>query len=136
MIELKKIYVGAAIITNDKRDKIFVTKRQGGEFDGLWEFPGGKVEEGETSSEATIREIKEELSVDISVIDFFMTIKYKYDSFHLEMDLYWSTIEKGTLILNEHSDSLWISKLNLIDLDWVPADIQLIDEIVKSNFLR
>lgn len=130
------MYVGAAVITNNSRNKILVTKRQGGEFDGLWEFPGGKVEKEETSLDATVREINEELNVDIEIIDFFTAIEYQYKYFFLKMDLYWSIIKKGEIVLNEHSDSLWVKKSELAQLDWVPADIQLIDKIINSSFLQ
>ena len=107
MIEIKKIYVAAAIIINEEKNKILITKRQGGQFDGLWEFPGGKIENGETSKEATIREIKEELSLEIEIIDYFNSIEYQYEDFYLTMHLYWSSIKSGELSLNEHSDFLW-----------------------------
>ena len=133
---MKRIHVGAAVILNSNNNKILVTKRQGGIFDSLWEFPGGKIEAGETSEEATIREIKEELSLTIEIVDYFTTIEYKYDSFDLTMDLYWSAIQSGTLSLNEHSDYMWASKEQLSGLDWVPADIQLIEKIKNSSFLQ
>lgn len=132
---MKQIHVAAAIIINENKNKILITKRQGGQFDGLWEFPGGKIEDGETSEEATIREIKEELSLTIEIVDYFTTIEYQYESFYLTMHLYWSAIESGILKLNEHSDYVWATKDQLNNLGWVPADIQLIDQIKSSSFL-
>lgn len=134
--DMKQIYVAAAVIINDNKDKILVTKRRGGPFDGLWEFPGGKIEKDETSEEATIREIQEELSLTISIVKYFTTIKYQYDSFHLTMDLHWSVVKSGKLVLNEHADYRWAFENELEDLNWVPADIQLINLIKESSFLQ
>ncbi|CAM3600287.1 (deoxy)nucleoside triphosphate pyrophosphohydrolase [Erysipelothrix urinaevulpis] len=131
---MKRIEVSAAVILQD--DKILVTKRIGEEFDGQWEFPGGKVEAGETHEETVIREIKEELSVDIKVNQYFDTITYQYDSFHLTMHLFFCEIKYGELVLNEHSDAKWLMIDELSGLDWVPADIQIVDLLKNSKYLK
>lgn len=130
---MKKINVVAAVLYDE--EKIFITKRQGGEFDGMWEFPGGKIEEGETHREALEREIMEELSVGIHVEQYLMTLQHQYETFHLTMHLYWSKIKSGELCLNEHSDGKWLLLDQLDDVNWVPADIVVVDKIKESNFL-
>ena len=129
---MKKIRVVAAVM-KDKNDKnepiIFATQRGYGEFKGGWEFPGGKIEEGETPQEALKREIKEELDTEISVMDLIDTIEYEYPTFHLSMDCFWCRIESGDLILREHEAAKWLTKDNLDSVEWLPADITLIDKI-------
>lgn len=130
---MKSIEVVAAIIVKDK--KILITKRVGGQFDGLWEFPGGKIEESETHEIALIREINEELEIKISIDRFLSTIEYNYDTFHLIMHLYFCTIVEGSIKLKEHSDGKWISPDEKENINWIPADVQVLDLISSSRFL-
>lgn len=130
---VKQINVVAAIIYSEQ--KILITKRQGGEFDGLWEFPGGKIEKDETHREALEREICEELSLGIHVEEYLMTLQHRYDTFHLTMHLYWSSIKSGQLMLNEHSDAKWVSVGELDHVHWIPADVAVVEKIKESNFL-
>ena len=116
-------------------DKILITKRSGGEFDGMWEVPGGKIESGETHREALERELMEELSICASMEQYLMTLTHQYETFHLTMHLYWTKIVSGTLTLNEHSDFKWISQEELEGVNWVPADVVVVERIIESNFL-
>lgn len=124
---MKTIYVVAAIIKDE--NKIFATQRGYGEFKGGWEFPGGKIEEGETKEEALIREIKEELDTEIQVGEYVYTVEYDYPNFHLKMDCYFCTILSGNLTLKEHDDGKWLTKETLDTVDWLPADLGLIDHL-------
>lgn len=124
---MKIIRVVAAVISSD--NKIFVTARGYGEFKGQWEFPGGKIEPGETPAEALTREIKEELDTDIKVGKFIHTIEYDYPAFHLSMDCFWCEVIKGDLILKEAEDARWLTKEQLYDVEWLPADLSLIEKI-------
>lgn len=124
---MKTIRVVAAVIRD--QDKIFATARGYGELKGGWEFPGGKIEQGETSQEALKREILEELDVEISVGELIDTIEYDYPTFHLSMECFWCTIVKGNIILKEAEDAKWLSKDKLDSVGWLPADISLIDKI-------
>lgn len=124
---MKTIEVVAAIIKKDH--KIFVTQRGYGEFKDGWEFPGGKVEKGETKQQALIREIKEELDTVIQVDFYLDTIEYDYPSFHLSMDCFVCSIVEGNLILKEHEDSKWITKEEIETLNWLPADLTIIDKV-------
>jgi len=129
---MKTIRVVAAIITaaNDKNEPIvFATERGYGEFKGGWEFPGGKIEEGETPQEALAREIREELDTEIEVGEFIETIEYDYPKFHLSMDCFFCRILKGDLVLKEHEAARWLTKEQLRDVDWLPADVTIIDDI-------
>ena len=129
---MKTIRVVAAIIkaVNEKGENIiFATQRGYGEFKGGWEFPGGKIEEGETPKEALKREIKEELDTEIVVGDLIDTIEYDYPNFHLSMDCFLAEIVSGDLVLKEHAASKWLTKEKLDSIDWLPADITLIDKI-------
>jgi len=130
---MKYVDVVAAVIYDG--DKILITKRSGGEFDGMWEFPGGKIESGETHREALERELMEELSIGASMEQYLMTLTHQYETFHLTMHLYWTKIVSGTLTLNEHSDFKWISKEELEGVNWVPADVVVVERIIESNFL-
>ncbi len=124
---MKTIEVVAAVIKDG--DKVFVTRRDYGDFENMWEFPGGKVEAGESKEAALIREIKEELELDINVSDFLITVEYDYPNFHLVMDCYLCNICGGKLKLNAHNDARWISIKELDTLNWVPADILVVDKI-------
>ena len=124
---MKTVKVVAAIIRNE--DKIFATQRGYGEFKDGWEFPGGKVEEGEKPCQALIREIKEELDTEIVTEEFLMTVEYDYPKFHLSMDCYWCKISSGDLILKEHEASRWLKKEELDSVAWLPADILVVEKI-------
>ena len=122
----------AAVIkaTNEHGEPIiFATQRGYGDFKGGWEFPGGKIEEGETPQEALKREIMEELDTEISVGELIDTVEYDYPTFHLSMDCFWCELVKGDLVLKEHEAAKWLTvdELNLVD--WLPADITLIKNI-------
>lgn len=129
---MKTIRVVAAVIKtiNEKGESsIFATQRGYGEFKGGWEFPGGKIEGGETPQEALKREIKEELDAEIAVGELIDTIEYDYPEFHLSMDCFWCEIVRGELVLKEHEDARWLTKEHLKDVQWLPADITLIERI-------
>ncbi len=129
---MKTVRVVAAIIKaeNEKGEPIiFATQRGYGEFKDGWEFPGGKIEEGETPKEALMREIREELETEIAVGELLDTLEYDYPAFHLSMDCFWAEIVSGNLILKEHEAARWLSKEELDSVEWLPADISLIDEI-------
>lgn len=126
---MKIVKVVAAIIINN--DKVFTTQRGYGEFKGGWEFPGGKIEKGETPEEALVREIYEELETKINVKEKIDTIEYDYPNFHLSMDCFICDIIEGKLILKEHEAAKWLSKDELYSVDWLPADEELIDKIKK-----
>lgn len=131
---MKTIRVVAAIIKaiNEKGEPIiFATQRGYGDFKGGWEFPGGKIEEGETPQEALVREIKEELETEIVVGELIDTIEYDYPTFHLSMDCFWAEIVSGELVLKEHEAAKWLTKDELDSVEWLPADIGLIDGMRK-----
>ena len=127
---MKTVKVVAAIIIHDQ--KIFATQRGYGEFKDGWEFPGGKIEQGETSQEALVREIKEELGAEIRVGEWIHTIEYDYPAFHLSMDCFWCEVSKGNLVLLEAEDARWLTRKQLHDVLWLPADAALIPEIEKQ----
>jgi 8-oxo-dGTP diphosphatase len=131
---MKTIKVVAAVICDalDKKEKIFATARGYGDFKGQWEFPGGKVEPGETSQQALVREIQEELATKIRVGNLITTIEYDYPAFHLSMDCFWCEVEEGELKLLEAEDARWLTKDKLNSVKWLPADVNLIAEIEKS----
>lgn len=124
---MKTIEVVAAIIRDG--DKIFATQRGYGEFKDGWEFPGGKIEEGETPKQALVREIKEELDTIIEVGELLDTVEYDYPNFHLTMHCFICTVKSGNLVLNEHKAARWLTKDTLDTVEWLPADISLIDKI-------
>ena len=124
---MKTIRVVAAVIREN--DKIFATQRGYGKFKDGWEFPGGKVEEGETLQQALVREIEEELDTKIKVGDLIETVEYDYPDFHLIMDCFWCEVLEGDLILKEHEAAKWLGKEELFSVDWLPADIELIRKI-------
>ena len=128
---MKTIKVVAAIICNDmeRKDKIFATARGYGDLKGGWEFPGGKVEPGETPQQALKREIMEELSTEIKVGELIDTIEYDYPTFHLSMDCFWAEVITGRLELKEAEAAKWLTKDQLESVAWLPADITLIDKI-------
>ena len=129
---MKTIRVVAAVIkaTNEKGDPmIFATQRGYGDFKGGWEFPGGKIEEGETPKEALVREIREELETEIAVGELIDTIEYDYPTFHLSMDCFWAEIVSGNLVLKEHEDAKWLTRDELDSVEWLPADVALIENV-------
>lgn len=129
---MKTIRVVAAVIkaTNDNGEKIiFATERGYGEFKGGWEFPGGKIEPGETPQQALCREIMEELDTKIQVGELIDTIEYDYPAFHLSMDCFWCEVVSGNLVLKEHEAARWLTSDELDSVEWLPADVTLIDKI-------
>lgn len=128
---MKTIKVVAAIICNDmeRKSKIFATARGYGDLKGGWEFPGGKIEPGETPQQALKREIMEELSTEIKVGELIDTIEYDYPTFHLSMDCFWAEVITGQLELKEAEAAKWLTKDQLESVAWLPADITLIDKI-------
>ena len=127
---MKTINVVAAIIKHD--DKIFATQRGYGEFKDYWEFPGGKIEEGETSQVALKREILEELDTEIEVGDLLTTVEWDYPEFHLHMDCFWASVVKGNLTLLEHEAAKWLAKDDLLSVNWLPADLELVERIINQ----
>lgn len=124
---MKTIRVVAAIII--EKEKVFATQRGYGEFKDGWEFPGGKIELGETPEAAIVREIKEELDTEIEVVKLLDTVEYDYPQFHLSMDCFICKIKSGDLVLKEHEAAKWLTKENLDSVDWLPADLSLIEKI-------
>ena len=124
---MKTVKVVAAIIIHE--NKIFATQRGYGEFKDGWEFPGGKIEPGETPQKALVREIKEELDIEIEVKDFLETVEYDYPEFHLSMDCFFCTITSGELVLKEHEAAKWLTVETLDSVDWLPADQGLVEGI-------
>ena len=128
---MKKIEVVAAIIEND--GKYFATKRGYGDFEGGWEFPGGKVEEGEELEEALEREIMEELNISVDVGDLLITVKHQYPKFHLTMHCFLCTIVEGKIELIEHSDAKWLQYNELESVDWLEADIDVVNRLKEAR---
>lgn len=124
---MQTIKVVAAIIIHD--GKVFATQRGYGEFKDGWEFPGGKVEEGETLEAALVREIREELDTDIEVVELLDTVEYDYPKFHLSMACFISRIKSGDLVLKEHEAAKWLTKETLHTVAWLPADEGLVEKI-------
>ena len=134
---MKTIRVVAAVIravNNENKLVIFATQRGYGEFKGGWEFPGGKIESGETPQQALKREIMEELDTEIAVGELIDTIEYDYPNFHLSMDCFWCEVIRGELILKEAEDAKWLTKEHLADVKWLPADVTLIENIREAMY--
>ena len=130
---MKTIKVAAAVIIRDSR--VFAVQRGYGEYKDWWEFPGGKVEAGETSEKTIVREIKEELGTLISADKLLCTVEYDYPSFHLAMDCYLCTVLEGNLTLMEHEDARWLTPEELYDVKWLPADVtavNLVNDILQK----
>lgn len=124
---MKTIEVVAAILKDN--DKVLATCRGYGEFINMWEFPGGKIEKNESREDALHREILEELNVSINIKDFLMTVEYDYPNFHLIMNCFICSIKDGTINLNEHSDAKWLTRDELKELNWVPADLDIVAKL-------
>ena len=126
---MKTVRVVAAIIIEN--GKVFATQRGYGEFKDGWEFPGGKIEPGETPEEAIVREIKEELDTEVEVIELLDTVEYDYPNFHLSMGCFICKIKSWDLVLKEHEAAKWLTKDTLGSVEWLPADMGLVGEIEK-----
>jgi len=127
---MKTVRVVAAVIRDNNR--IFATQRGYGDLKGGWEFPGGKIEKGETPQEALKREICEELDTEILVGELIDTIEFDYPTFHLSMDCFWCEVVKGNLVLKEHEATKWLNKNTIDEVEWLPADVTLIDVIKEK----
>lgn len=119
-------------VKEDGRTMIFATQRGYGEFKGGWEFPGGKIEAGETPQEALKREIMEELDTEVAVGEWIETVEYDYPGFHLSMDCFWCEIVKGDLVLKEHEAARWLTREELADVEWLPADVAVAEKIEEE----
>ena len=128
---MKTIKVVAAVIR--RGDRIFATQRGYGDYKDWWEFPGGKIEAGETPEEALVREIREELDAAIAVEGYIMTVEYDYPAFHLSMDCYWCSLKEEHLTLLEHEAARWLPLDNLRQVNWLPADMLVIDAIENGK---
>ncbi len=131
---MKHIEVVAAII-HDEKGRIFATQRGYGDYKDWWEFPGGKMEAGETPEEALVREIREELSAEVSVDEFLCTIDYDYPKFHLTMHCYLCSLIGEALHLNEHEAAKWLTKDDLDSVKWLPADVMVVQTIKQKPVL-
>ena len=127
---MKTIEVVAAIIKD--KDKVLATCRNYGEFKDMWEFPGGKIEPNESKEIALHREILEELEVSINIEDFLMTVEYDYPNFHLIMHCFMCTLKDGSIKLNVHNNACWATKNDLQSLNWIPADLEIVDKLMEA----
>ena len=124
---MKTVRVVAALIIDEGR--VMATQRNYGDFAGGWEFPGGKIEQGETPEEALRREIREELELDICSIEFFENVKYQYETFFLDMDCFTCEVESGKIALHDHSSIKWLDAQSLRDVEWLPADVGIAEDL-------
>jgi len=131
---MKTVEVVAAVIHKDNR--IFATQRGYGEFKDGWEFPGGKIEPGETPEQALRREISEELGVSINVEEPITTVEYDYPTFHLTMHCFWASLAEGEIELREHEAAKWLTTDNLMSVDWLPADKGLVEKMYSGRVLE
>ena len=125
---MKTIEVVAGVITDGGR--FFATQRGYGDQKGGWEFPGGKMEPGETPEQALVRELKEELDIEVNVGEKICTVEYDYPKFHLTMHCFWATIASGAIKLLEHEDAKWLDRESIRSVDWLPADIEVVNQLV------
>ena len=125
---MKTIEVVAGVIKDG--DRIFATQRGYGDQKGGWEFPGGKMEPGETPEQALVRELKEELDIEVNVGEKICTVEYDYPKFHLTMHCFWATIASGAIKLLEHEDAKWLDRESIRSVDWLPADIEVVNHLV------
>ena len=127
---MKSIRVVAAVIRDN--DRIFATQKGYGNYKDWWEFPGGKIEDGETPRQALRREIREELDTEIEVGELITSVEYDYPEFHLSMDCFWCKVISGNLILKEAEDARWLTKADLMSVKWLPADLEVLEIIARS----
>lgn len=131
---MKTIEVAAGIIQSGKTGKVLATQRGYGEFRGKWEFPGGKLEPGETREAALVRELREELAVNVRIESFLSTVEYDYPNFHLTMHAFLCLVENGEITLLEHQSAKWLSPGELRDVEWLPADRELVNRLNESSW--
>lgn len=134
IICMNTIRVSAAVILDD--GKILATQRGYGTYKDGWEFPGGKREDGESGEDTIIREIEEELNISIKVDDYLTTVEYDYPEFHISMDTYVCSIVSGNVELSVHENALWLSLSDIDSVDWLPADVYVVDAIKKKMLLN
>jgi 8-oxo-dGTP diphosphatase len=128
---MKKIEVVAAVFENEQGEYYCARRKPGGELSMKWEFPGGKIESGESHEQALIREIKEELNLTIEIKTYFMTVKHQYKTFFLTMHIYKANIIEGKITLLEHIEQKWLNKKELLLLDWADADIPIVNKLLE-----